>query len=128
MGGPFRRPFGGPFGTPFGSRFGSPFGSPVEGPFGSLFGGARQAVKPSPPGPVTPGFLGPGGRLQRGVLSFRTSEFWRPVLGDLEAKNLHSLEDYSLVAKKPSPQQPGGPTRGPADIRMLEKANESYMM
>ena len=43
--------------------------------------------------------MGPGGRLQRGVLSLRTSEFWRPVLGDLEAKNLDSLEDYSLVAK-----------------------------
>ena len=36
--------------------------------------------------------------LQRGVLSLRTSEFWRPVLGDLEAKNLDSLEDYTLVA------------------------------
>ena len=55
------------------------------------------------------------GGLQRGVLSLRTSEFWRPVLGDLEAKNLDSLEDYNLVAKNPSPQQPGGPTRGPAD-------------
>ena len=31
--------------------------------------------------------FGPGGRLQRGVLSLRTSEFWRPVLGDLEAKD-----------------------------------------
>ena len=43
--------------------------------------------------------MGPGGRLQRGVPSLRTSEFWRPDLGDLEAKNLDSLEDYSLVAK-----------------------------
>ena len=31
--------------------------------------------------------FGPGGRLQRGVLSLRISEFWRPVLGDLEAKD-----------------------------------------
>ena len=45
---------------------------------------------------------GPGGsprRLQRGVLSFRTLEFWRPDLGDLEAQNLDSLDDDSLVAK-----------------------------
>ena len=62
-------------------------------------GGGRQAVRYYPPGPVTPGFLGPGGKLQRGVPSLRTSEFWRPDLGDLEAKNLDSLEDYNLVAK-----------------------------
>ena len=41
----------------------------------------------------------PGGSLQRGVLSFGTSEFWSPDLGDLEAKNLDSWEDYSMVAK-----------------------------
>ena len=43
--------------------------------------------------------MGPGGRLQRGVLSLRTSEFWRPDLRDLEAKNLDGLEDYTQVAK-----------------------------
>ena len=58
-----------------------------------------QAVRCYPPGPVTPGVLEPGGRLQRGVPSLRTSEFWRQVLGDVEAKNLDSLEDYNLVAK-----------------------------
>ena len=63
-----------------------------------------------------------GGTIQRGVLSLRTSEFWRPVPGDLEAKNLDSLEDYTLVAKNLSPQQPGGPTRGPADLENYKYA------
>ena len=69
------------------------WGLPWGGP------GPPQPVRLHPPGPVTSRFLGPGGRLQRGVLSLRTSEFWRPDLGDLEAKNLDSLEDYTLVAK-----------------------------
>ena len=34
-----------------------------------------------------------------GVLSLRTSDVWRPDFGDLESKNLDSLEDYSLVAE-----------------------------
>ena len=59
----------------------------------------EEAVRYYPPGVQTRWFLGPGGRLQRGVLRLRTSEFWKPVPGDLEAKNLDSLEDYSLVAK-----------------------------
>ena len=54
-------------------------------------------------------FWGPGGRLQRGVLSLRTSEFWIPDLGDLKAMDLDTLEDNSLVATNPAPQQPGGP-------------------
>ena len=40
-----------------------------------------------------------GGDYGGGVLSLKTSEFWRPDLGDLEAKNLDSLEDNTLVAK-----------------------------
>merc|ERR1712023_500176 len=90
---------------------------------GAPLGRARapQAVRLHPPGRQTPGFLGPGGRLQRGVPSLRTSEFWRPDLGDLEAKNLDSLEDYALVAKNLAPQQPGGPTRGPADSSIVLK-------
>ena len=65
----------------------------------SVRGGA-QKLTCYPPVRVTGCFFGPrgGGRLQREV-SLRTSEFWRPDLGDLEAKNLDSLEDYSLVAK-----------------------------
>ena len=71
-------------------------GGAQEAPDGGGAGGARPGS-----GVQTSRFLGPGGRLQRGVLSLRTSEFWRPDLGDLEAKNLDSLEDYSgsLVAK-----------------------------
>ena len=51
----------------------------------------------------------PGGRLQRGVPGLRTSEFWIPDLGDLKAMDLDTLEDNSLVATNPAPQQPGGP-------------------
>ena len=32
-------------------------------------------------------------------ISLRTSELWRPDLGDLKVKSLNRLEDYSLVAK-----------------------------
>ena len=68
-----------------------------------LPGGGQKFKLPPPPGRVTRYFLGPGERLQKGSykreLSLRTSEFWRPDLGDLEAKNLDSLVDYSLVAK-----------------------------
>ena len=71
------------------AAFSMVWGLPGEGPGGAGPGSGVQ----------TPGFLGPGGRLQRGVLSLRTSEFWRPDLGDLEAKNSDSLEDYTLVAK-----------------------------
>ncbi len=39
----------------------------------------------------------------KGFQIFRTLEFWRPDLGDLEAKNLNSLEDY--------------PAWGPADSK-----------
>ena len=85
------------------------WGLPWGGP------GPPQAVKPYPPGKVTGWFLGPGGRLQRGVLSLRTSEFWRPDLGDLEAKNLDTLEDYRLVAKTPCLNSLVTP-KGPADF------------
>ena len=98
-----------------GANFEPIWGLPREGASGA------QAGKYYPPGRVMRCIWGPGGRLQRGVLSLRTSDFWRPDLGDLEAKNLDSLEDYSLVAKNPSPQQPGGPTRGPADLLTFQR-------
>ena len=53
----------------------------------SLAGWGAQKLRCHPPGTVKRRILGPGGELQRGVLSLRTSEFWRPVLGDLEAKD-----------------------------------------
>ena len=52
-----------------------------------------------PPREANEALFGLRGEITEGVLSLRTSEFWRPVLGDLEAKNLDSLEDDSLVAK-----------------------------
>ena len=88
-------PFGGPFGHPFWGPFGSPFGAPSGIPLGSLLGpgGGKAGLREANEVHFVPG------RLQRRVPSFRTSEFWRPVLSDLEAKNLDSLEEYSLVAK-----------------------------
>ena len=73
-----------------------PLGSPKKAKNGSKcsifkgFGaspGTPQAVRSHPPVRQTRWFWGPGGRLQRGVLSLRTSEFWRPDLGDLEAED-----------------------------------------
>ena len=66
-----------------------PLGSPKKAQNGSkcsIFKGFRaspgtpQAVRYYPPGTLTRRFWGPGGRLQRGVPSLRTSEFWRPDL------------------------------------------------
>ena len=42
-------------------------------------------IKVTPPREGNALVLGPGGRLQRGVPKLRTSEFWIPDLGDLEA-------------------------------------------
>ena len=54
-------------------------------------------------------FLGPGGDYRGGYLASEPRNSRIPDLGDLEAKKLDTLEDYRLVAKNLSPQQPGGP-------------------
>ena len=78
--------------------------------------GKGQAVKHEAPDRVTGRFWGPGGNYRGGVPRLRTSEFWIPDLGDLEAMDLDTLEYHNLVVINPAPQQPGGPTRGPADF------------
>ena len=71
------------------AEFWSDFGASQEGP-------GPEATHPRGANALV---FGPGGRLQRGVPRLRTSEFWIPDLGDLEAMDLDTLEYYNLVAK-----------------------------
>ena len=56
------------------------------------------------------------GESTEGVSRLRTSGFRTPVLGDLEAMDLDTLEYYNLVAKSPLLNSLVAP-KGPADPR-----------
>ena len=75
----------------------------------------KPEIKVIPPRDANGPVCGPGGRLQRGVPRLRTSEFWIPDLGDLEAMDLDTLEYYRLVAKSPPLNSLVAP-KGPADL------------